>query len=63
MKRFACCLAGVVLAFLVSLSVRSDTAKSIRKIDNFALKDSTGKTWSLSDVKDSKAVVVLFLGT
>src|ERR1700730_13424709 len=65
MRRFACCLAGIVFAFVVALSVRSDTpdAKPVRKSDNFTLKDSAGKAWALNDVKESKAVVVLFLGT
>jgi peroxiredoxin len=29
----------------------------------FTLKDTAGKNWSLADCKDSKAIVVLFLGT
>ncbi len=32
-------------------------------VPNFTLKDTTGKAHSLSDYKDSKALVVLFLGT
>src|SRR5260370_30008806 len=66
MKRLACCLAVISLAFLayVALPVRSDTKDAKpTKIDKFTLKDSAGKAWSLSDVKESKAVGVLFLGT
>src|SRR4051794_22715230 len=33
------------------------------RIDNFTLKDTDGKVWSLKDAKDEKAVVVIFLGT
>jgi peroxiredoxin len=67
MKRLACCLALLSFAILVYLALpaRSDTkdVKQTTKIDNFTLKDATGKAWSLSDVKENKAVVVLFLGT
>jgi peroxiredoxin len=34
-----------------------------KKIDNFALKDTAGKTWALADLQDKKAVVVVFIGT
>src|SRR5207302_9727303 len=34
-----------------------------KQIDNFTLKDGTGKSWSLHDFKDKKAVVVVFIGT
>jgi peroxiredoxin len=34
-----------------------------RKIEAFSLGDFRGKTWSLADFKDSKIVVVAFLGT
>jgi peroxiredoxin len=65
MKRIACCLAGIVFALIATLCMRPDSpdAKKAQKIDAFTLKDSAGKAWSLTDVKDSKAVVVLFLGT
>src|SRR5579864_2827123 len=32
-----------------------------KKIDNFALSDAEGKTWSLHDHKDKKAIVIVFL--
>jgi peroxiredoxin len=34
-----------------------------KKIGDFSLIDTTGKTWSLKGLKDKKAVVVVFLGT
>jgi peroxiredoxin len=34
-----------------------------KRIEDFTLTDTTGKTWSLAGLKDRKAVVVLFLGT
>src|SRR5438552_61166 len=37
------------------------TARLGKKIDNFTLKDANGKAWSLRDVRDRKAVVVVFL--
>ena len=33
------------------------------KVDNFTLKDVTGKAHSLTDYKDSKAIVVMFIAT
>src|SRR5262245_1371635 len=33
------------------------------RVESFTLKDTAGKSWSLDDVKDRKAVVVVFLGT
>src|SRR5258708_7580546 len=64
MKRLAYCLAVVAWAFLAYFVPASDTKDTTpAKIENFTLKDTAGKAWSLSDVKESKAVVVLFLGT
>jgi peroxiredoxin len=64
MKRLACCLAVVAWAFLAYFVPASDTkVAKPAKIENFTLKDTAGKAWSLNDVKESKAVVVLFLGT
>ena len=34
-----------------------------KKIDNFTLKDATGKEVALADFKDKKAIVVVFAGT
>jgi peroxiredoxin len=38
-------------------------ATPARKVGDFRLPDTAGKVWSLSDLKDRKAVVVVFLGT
>ncbi len=59
-------LAVAVALFLLSPpGVKADepAAPLGKKIDRFALKDTAGKTWSLADLKDRKAVVVVFLGT
>jgi thiol-disulfide isomerase/thioredoxin len=54
------CLA--LVAFAAPLLPQSgDTAP--RTISTFRLKDSAGKAWSLDDVKDCKATVVVFIGT
>jgi peroxiredoxin len=55
----------VAAAFLAAPVSRADTpiTQVGKKIDRFALKDSTGKLLSLTDFKDRKAVVVLFVGT
>ncbi len=34
---------------------------AVRRIDDFALRDHQGRTWRLSDLRDRKAVVVVFL--
>lgn len=47
-----------------SLSAAEKVPSSIgKKVDEFTLKDYRGKTWSLSDFKDKKVVVIAFLGT
>src|SRR5262249_22711277 len=55
---------ALVLAFSPagSLGVQSKTV-SARTVKPFTLQDQDGKPWSLADRKDSKAVVVLFMGT
>ena len=35
----------------------------VNKVDDFSLKDYNGKDYSLSDFKDSKAIVVIFVAT
>jgi peroxiredoxin len=61
-----CC---AVLLPLAALSNESKTespkpAGSVGKIvPNFTLKDTANKDWSLADCKDTKAVVVVFMGT
>ncbi|MFM7149277.1 MAG: redoxin domain-containing protein, partial [Gemmataceae bacterium] len=48
---------------VVSPSGATQDAKSPRKVKPFQLTDGEGKSWSLADQKDKKAIVVLFLGT
>ncbi len=52
-------------AMLLPAAVRADTPPTQigKSIDPFALEDTAGKTWSLADLKDKKAVVVIFVGT
>jgi peroxiredoxin len=69
MRRFAACtLRLFVLTAVPGLlfvgSFRADTKPSASKtVKPFTLKDAAGKAWSLSDARDKKAIVVLFLGT
>lgn len=51
------------LAHTVTAPADTGAAAAGKKIEPFALKDTSGKSWSLDDVKDRKAVVVVFLGT
>lgn len=55
----------VVLSFLVlGIFLQGNTSsKEITKVENFTLKDYNGKTHSLSDYKDSKAIVLMFIST
>jgi peroxiredoxin len=54
---------ALVLGF-VSMTLDADTKTAApRTVKPFRLADSAGKTWSLADHKDRKAIVVLFLGT
>src|SRR5579884_956548 len=55
-------LTGLLLP-LPSLRAEPAEASLGRKIANFRLKDTAGKTWALDDLKDRKAIVVLFVGT
>jgi peroxiredoxin len=60
-------VAFVVLAVLGAVPARAqqptpaDVDKLNKKIDSFSLKDSTGKPFTLADLKDKKAIVVVFL--
>ena len=59
---------GLVAGLLMVLTlVRSDAVESAatpaRQIAGFELGDYRGKTWSLGEFKDKKAVVVAFVGT
>jgi peroxiredoxin/mono/diheme cytochrome c family protein len=53
-------LALLIPAGFSLLGVGDSVAKPIA---NFNLKDSAGKPWALADLKDRKAIVVVFLGT
>jgi peroxiredoxin len=39
------------------------SAGELQKVENFTLKDFTGKAHSLADYKESKAIVVMFIAT
>lgn len=55
----------VVLILTTGMALRADSElvvdKINRKIDNITLKDPAGKAHSLYDIKDQKAIVVVFL--
>jgi peroxiredoxin len=53
-----CILSAIVLFVLQSLN-----AGTPAKVENFSLKDVDGRTVSLSDFKDAKAIVVMFIAT
>src|SRR5689334_8229141 len=59
------CLLALPALLLAASAGRADTpANSVgKKIARFTLKDSDGKPRTLADFRDSKAVVVLFIGT
>jgi len=50
------------LLFTVIIS-QTSFASDIKKAENFKLKDYNGKEYQLSDFKNSKAVVVMFIAT
>jgi peroxiredoxin len=56
-------LLTALLLPLPALRAEPAAASLGRKITNFRLRDTAGKAWALDDLKDRKAVVVLFLGT
>jgi peroxiredoxin len=67
MRAFAVSLLVLPLMGIVAVtSVGGDSktsAKSVKTIVSFTLKDAAGKEISLADFKDKKVVVVVFLGT
>jgi peroxiredoxin len=66
MARSACLLGSVlVLAGLFGLAgaLRAQTAQPARNVRTFTLKDAADRPWSLKDLADRKAIVVVFLGT
>ncbi len=65
MRKLPVCLVLLISAMCLaaphSLAVDAESAIG-KKIDDFSLHDFRGKVHSLSDYKDSKAVVVVFIG-
>ncbi len=53
----------IVLGLTLSKNSIPPEQKEIRKVANFTLKDYDGKSSSLYDHKDSKAIVVVFIAT
>jgi peroxiredoxin len=49
--------------FLFSTFSDLTIIKEVEHVDNFKLKDYNGKEHSLSDYKDSKAIVIMFIST
>lgn len=60
-KKFFSLLAIVAIYFLSVAACA--TTSSPGKIEDFKLRDTDGKEHSLSDYKDSKAIVVMFIAT
>ena len=54
-------LAALLPASAAHASETVTTEKLGKKIEHLALKDAGGKPWSLADLKEPKAVVVVFL--
>jgi peroxiredoxin len=68
MRHHLTLLGGLLLlpALIAGASFRADPAapaKGPRTVGDFRLKDTDDKAWSLKELKDKKAVVVVFLGT
>src|SRR5947209_3861228 len=59
MSRLAASLSLVGLL----LSIPVQAAAPAQTVADFKLKDTAGKNWSLEELKDKKAVVVVFIGT
>lgn len=55
-------LSAVFLLFII-IAASGIAGNSPDKYENFTLKDYNGKEFSLSDFKDSKAIVILFIAT
>ncbi|MEJ5351772.1 MAG: thioredoxin family protein [Melioribacteraceae bacterium] len=55
-------LAAIFITALFFATLRADD-NSIKKAENFKLKDYNGKEYQLSDFKDSKAIVIIFIAT
>jgi peroxiredoxin len=63
-SRFRLVLAGLALICVAGVADAAEKAPAIgRRVDTFTLQDFRGKAWSFDDAKQSKFVVVAFLGT
>src|SRR6266852_1418659 len=67
MRRFAYAAAGLLLLpallwFSLGRTEEKPANPASRKVDNFTLKDTDGKDWSLDALSKKKAVVVVFVG-
>jgi len=61
---------GSILVMFIAVALISyntlfsrEAATKIKKVENFSLKDVNGKVHSLSDYKDSKGIVLMFIAT
>src|SRR3972149_7667281 len=61
LKKFLSVLVLVVISFL--LIGADSNYSSVKKIDDFTLTDYNGNEHSLSDYKESKAIVIVFVAT
>ena len=53
----------IIALVAISATKEKDVPSNPSKIENFSLPDVSGKKHSLSDYKDSKAIVVMFIAT
>ena len=53
---------GLVVGIMVALNF-AIAAEGMSKVENFSLKDVSGKSHSLADYRDSQAIVVMFIAT
>lgn len=58
-----CFIFAIYLKFAFAIVPGSNTYYSEGIVDNFSLKDYSGREHSLSDYKDSKAIVIMFIAT
>jgi peroxiredoxin len=56
-------ITGLAIVLLATSSIAAEKSPLGKKIDSFTLQDYRGKEHSLKDLKDSKLVVVAFVGT
>ena len=53
----------VLILFIFLYSGFADNPNNVEKVENFTLKDYLGNEHSLTDYKDSKAIVIIFIAT